>query len=418
MKYFIVPINETAAEVDADSASEALIDFATKMEGDMSMYFKAVTEDELRKITAEKNAEAEKRNILDFMEGELEGQFDVPVEEAVDLAEAAYEIYCRGDSDTTQYECIEAAYDEWRRNIKEELESKLKDYDLEGCEVSDDDVDVFISNLRGGNTREEATELILNDIRETLNEGFEDDVEALGVNEKENPVKSNNDRMFEELKTQLFLKGTDAIENFLGYSIPVDEDKDVIENRLNDVYQQMPEETFAGYCTEYGITPWTSVKDELVIKDYFNNELTFKLNGKWFHDECRKIAEEDADSGSIDEDEIETYANSLYENTSDETKEDVLKAALCDVIASGLECDDDEIQTSLDALGEIQKYIKNNGFEKEIVITVDANEMINAEETFIIYIDDCLNSCGINASEAEDIVMAYITGRKKSEKSA
>lgn len=42
MKYKIVPINETAMTLEADSAEDAIVAFATRMDLDMNIYFKAI----------------------------------------------------------------------------------------------------------------------------------------------------------------------------------------------------------------------------------------------------------------------------------------------------------------------------------------------------------------------------------------
>ena len=50
------------------------------------------------------------------------------------------------------------------------------------------------------------------------------------------------DRRFEELKSALFNWGTDYIEEFLGFEIDSDWEKDTIDNAMDEVYEQMPEE--------------------------------------------------------------------------------------------------------------------------------------------------------------------------------
>ena len=50
------------------------------------------------------------------------------------------------------------------------------------------------------------------------------------------------DRRFEELKSALFDWGYDYIEEFLGYEIDYDWEKDTLDNLMDEAYQQMPEE--------------------------------------------------------------------------------------------------------------------------------------------------------------------------------
>lgn len=61
------------------------------------------------------------------------------------------------------------------------------------------------------------------------------------------------DNHFEDLKVALFNSGLDSIKDFLGYEIDPDEDKDVIENRLDQVYEQMPDDILAKFYAKFKI---------------------------------------------------------------------------------------------------------------------------------------------------------------------
>lgn len=50
------------------------------------------------------------------------------------------------------------------------------------------------------------------------------------------------DSRFKELKSALFDWGIDYIEEFLGFEIDPDWGKDMIDNAMDEVYEQMPEE--------------------------------------------------------------------------------------------------------------------------------------------------------------------------------
>lgn len=63
----------------------------------------------------------------------------------------------------------------------------------------------------------------------------------------------SNDGPWERLKSELFMNGYDAIEDFLGYGFNPNEDKDTTENRLEEVYMQMPDEEFGKFLEKYGI---------------------------------------------------------------------------------------------------------------------------------------------------------------------
>lgn len=54
-----------------------------------------------------------------------------------------------------------------------------------------------------------------------------------------------------DLKKCLFINGSDAISDFLGYNYDGNEDKDVTENRLDEAYMQMPREEFVRFYRQY-----------------------------------------------------------------------------------------------------------------------------------------------------------------------
>lgn len=61
------------------------------------------------------------------------------------------------------------------------------------------------------------------------------------------------DERFERLKQELFICGIDAIEDFLGYEVGDHEEKDVIDRRMDEVYQQMPDEILCTFYKEHNI---------------------------------------------------------------------------------------------------------------------------------------------------------------------
>lgn len=56
--------------------------------------------------------------------------------------------------------------------------------------------------------------------------------------------------MQEELKRAIFMNGTDAIDDFYGDECPYD-DKDVIENMMDDIFAQMSEEESMEFYRKY-----------------------------------------------------------------------------------------------------------------------------------------------------------------------
>lgn len=59
---------------------------------------------------------------------------------------------------------------------------------------------------------------------------------------------------FEQLKSALFAAGMEAIDDFLGYAHPAEEDKDVTDRRMDEVWDQMPWEELEKYYTKHGIS--------------------------------------------------------------------------------------------------------------------------------------------------------------------
>lgn len=65
------------------------------------------------------------------------------------------------------------------------------------------------------------------------------------------------DKRFERLKSELFMDGAEAIEDFLGF--PLSENgfynlsKDAIDRLMNEVYEQMPDDILDEYYKKYNI---------------------------------------------------------------------------------------------------------------------------------------------------------------------
>lgn len=112
MKYVIIPLRDYVSEpVEAENREDALVDFASKMNTDMSIYFRAVPEDELENTLERERREAHEEFVIDWMKKVLIEDFDIKDEwKARDLAEWAYDRYCDGNGET-EYECIEWAYE-------------------------------------------------------------------------------------------------------------------------------------------------------------------------------------------------------------------------------------------------------------------------------------------------------------------
>lgn len=119
--FYIIPNASIAAEIEANSAEDAMVNFATNMDMDMNAYFRAVTPEEYAKITLETRYANYESHIKDFMKGELMDPNKFGVEDeatASDLAAEAYDLYSQGDGQT-EYECIEEVYAEYARSLQE-----------------------------------------------------------------------------------------------------------------------------------------------------------------------------------------------------------------------------------------------------------------------------------------------------------
>ena len=60
-----------------------------------------------------------------------------------------------------------------------------------------------------------------------------------------------NETMYETLKSAIFNHGVEAIDDLLGYEHNVNEDTATIENRMDEVLDQMPEDTALDFYHKY-----------------------------------------------------------------------------------------------------------------------------------------------------------------------
>ena len=78
---------------------------------------------------------------------------------------------------------------------------------------------------------------------------------------------SNNDETFEKLKRELFIRGQDAIEEFLGYELSGLEEDDTIENAMDNVYTQMSDNAFDKFVEKYvSSDPATDKIEDMIRK--------------------------------------------------------------------------------------------------------------------------------------------------------
>lgn len=64
-------------------------------------------------------------------------------------------------------------------------------------------------------------------------------------------IEALTDEMWETLKRELFMSGRDGLEDFLGFELQDDYDKDTVENELEDIGAQMPDEIQVEFYLKY-----------------------------------------------------------------------------------------------------------------------------------------------------------------------
>lgn len=125
MKYYIIPKEEIAMEiknVNVKSKEDAIMHFANYMSLDMNDYFKAVTKEEYIRIKEDRDFDGSHRQFVNWAKEVIEEDFDdyeFDEEIIADLAEDAWDINCDG-SGYTEYECIEAAIEEYEKMQEED----------------------------------------------------------------------------------------------------------------------------------------------------------------------------------------------------------------------------------------------------------------------------------------------------------
>ena len=150
MKYYIIPKFDFETTLEATDKEDALAKFAASGDAsDLNQYLQVVTEEELEEIReAMSDKAAHDRFVTAFMKYELIDNYDVPEEDAQDVAEDAYEIYCQGDGQT-QYECIEEAYAEYKKSqtkLNANTYAEFKGQVIDVLEDFCDENDITISN--------------------------------------------------------------------------------------------------------------------------------------------------------------------------------------------------------------------------------------------------------------------------------
>lgn len=67
-------------------------------------------------------------------------------------------------------------------------------------------------------------------------------------------MDDDDERKYEELKKELFMRGDDTIVGFLGYSDDITGlSKDAIENLMDETYAQMPDDVLVDFYEKYNI---------------------------------------------------------------------------------------------------------------------------------------------------------------------
>lgn len=123
-KYYIIPKANWEDTVEANSAEEAIVNFATSMDMDMNIYFDVVSEEDYYCYKLKRSLEEDKMQYVEFATEILLDDFceyHFNKEEANALAEDAWSLYCgdkKGAEGFTEYECIEKAVDDWEEKTQ------------------------------------------------------------------------------------------------------------------------------------------------------------------------------------------------------------------------------------------------------------------------------------------------------------
>lgn len=124
-KYYIIPKEAITFIVHSGNADDAMSCFAWAMDSDMNKYFRAVTEEEYAEIIQKRNDEIVKQSRLDFFFNEIVNGITPNEKTAHNLANRAYEIYCKAGS--YPYCDIDTEYDAINRAVEEYEEGTYED---------------------------------------------------------------------------------------------------------------------------------------------------------------------------------------------------------------------------------------------------------------------------------------------------
>lgn len=88
-------------------------------------------------LTHEEISQANTEFVTEFMRNKLIEDFGVSDEKADELAIVAYEKYCEGNG-LTEYECIEAVVDDWKKSVRR-VAYNIK-WDTDGEDMTQDEI--------------------------------------------------------------------------------------------------------------------------------------------------------------------------------------------------------------------------------------------------------------------------------------
>lgn len=87
---------------------------------------------------------------------------------------------------------------------------------------------------------------------------YSDDFDRVDIDFEDGVLEMTNndsavitDEMYEELKAAVWDNGVEAIDDLFGYESNPEEDKDVVESRMDMVLDQMPPEEFMDFYNKY-----------------------------------------------------------------------------------------------------------------------------------------------------------------------
>lgn len=196
------------------------------------------------------------------------------------------------------------------------------------------------------------------------------------------------EEMYDELKRAIFMSGRDAIDDLLGYECPYD-DKDVIENWMDEVLDQMPEEEAMKFYQKYCGTaketeaayPYIRMACDFTVRTM--KKMPFKTDGMEFQGLCAethgKLIQFDFAASRCHVEEISDTEYQIHYESG--------HGALLDEFMLD-DCYDEEYRLiRLDRKDITAKYLSEMTLLREFLVEPDVAVPYEQEEILAVHID-------------------------------